>query len=72
MSCGAPVPGERRTAEEIRREISTERTQLADALTDLHQGIEAKRRLAAVAGGALATGLAVVATVKVVRSLRDG
>jgi hypothetical protein len=65
------VPGDRRTDKDIRREITTEREQLAAALADLHEGIDAKRRFAAVVGGALAAGLAVVAAFKVVRRLRS-
>jgi len=64
------VPGDRRTVEEIRREIATEREQLVDALADLREGIGEKSRLAAVVGGALAVGLAAAAAVWVVRRLK--
>ncbi len=64
------MSGDRRTEEEIRREITTEREQLADALADLREGIDAKRRPAAVVGGALAAGLAAAAAVTVVRRLK--
>lgn len=65
------MPGNRRGEEEIRREIATERDDLADALADLRGGIYAKRRLAAVVGGALAAGLTALGVVKVARRLRD-
>lgn len=64
------MPGDRRTVEEIRREITTERDQLVDALADLREGIDEKSRLAAVVGGALAVGLAAAAAVTVVRRLK--
>ena len=64
------MPGDRRTVEEIRREITTERKQLVDALADLREGIDEKSRLAAVVGGALAVGLAAAAAVTVVRRLK--
>jgi hypothetical protein len=64
------VPGDRRTVEEIRREITTEREQLVNALADLREGIAAKSRLAAVVGAALAVGLAAAAAVTVVRRLK--
>lgn len=66
------MPGDRRTEKEIRREITTEREQLAEALADLREGIGEKRRLAAVVGGALAAGLAVAAAVTVVRRVKGG
>jgi hypothetical protein len=61
------VPNERRTEQEIRHELTTEREQLADALADLRKDIDAKRRPAAVVAGALGAALAAVATVKVLR-----
>ena len=64
------MPGDRRTVEEIRREIATEREQLVDALADLREGIAAKCRLAAVVGAALAVGLAAATAVTVVRRLK--
>jgi hypothetical protein len=63
------VPGERRTEEEIRREIAAERDQLA-TLADLRERIDDKRRPAVAAVGALAAGIAAMAAVKVVRRLR--
>jgi len=65
------VPGEhRRTDEQIRREITTEREQLANALVDLRAGVYEKRRLAAAVAGALAAGFVTAAGVAVVRRLR--
>lgn len=63
------MPGERRTEEEIRRELTTEREELVDAFADLREGIYEKRRLAAAVGGALAAGLAAMAAMKVIRHL---
>ncbi len=64
------MPGDRRSEEEIRREIAAEREQLADALADLREGIDGKRRLATVVGGALAAGLGAVVAAKLVRRLK--
>jgi hypothetical protein len=64
------VAGEPRTDANIRSEISAEREQLVDALADLREGIEAKRRLAAALGMLIAAGLATAASVKVVRRFR--
>ena len=64
------MAAERRTQEQILSEIAAERAQLADALTDLRTGIDAKRRPAAVVGGVLAAGLATAAALRVVRRLR--
>ncbi len=64
------MPGERRTEEEIRREIAAERDQLADALANLREGIDDKRRPAVAVVGALAAGIAAMAALKIVRRLR--
>lgn len=64
------MPGERRTEEEIRRELTTEREGLADALAELRESVAAKRRPAAVVGGALAAGLAALTAMKVHRRHR--
>jgi hypothetical protein len=64
------VPADRRTEEEIRSEIATEREQLAEALADLRGSMKAKRRPAAVVGGALAAGLAAAAVLRVARRLQ--
>jgi hypothetical protein len=66
------VQADRRTEEEIRREIATERQQLEDALADLRKSIAAKRRPAVLALAALATLLAVVVAVKLLRFSRGG
>jgi hypothetical protein len=53
-----------RSQEQIRRDISTEREQLAGALTDLRRGVRSSaRRIPVLAGGALALA-AVVAAAK--------
>lgn len=65
-----PVTDERRSEEEIRREIESERDQLADALSDLKAGIDEKRKPAARAGGAIAAGLALVTALRLVRRFR--
>ena len=58
-----------RSAEEIRRELSTEREQLAAALADLREGVHSARRIPMIAGGALGAGLAAVAAFKAVHRL---
>ena len=63
------MAGERRSEEELRREIAGEREQLADALADLREGVDAKRRPAAVVGGALAAAGAALAARRIVRRL---
>jgi len=64
------MAADRRTEEEIRREIQAEREQLADALADLRAGVGDRRRLAGTAGGALAAGLAARALLRVARRRR--
>ena len=66
------MQGDRRTEEEIRNEIATERQQLADALADLRKGIGAKRRPAVIALAGLAALLVVAVAVKVLRFSRGG
>jgi len=56
-----------RSAEEIRRELSTEREHLAAALADLREGVHSARRIPMIAGGALVAGLAAMAAFKAVR-----
>ena len=65
------MPGERRTEADIRREIAAERAELAAALGDLRAGVQSKRRAVAVVGGALATGLAAVTALRVVRRFKS-
>ena len=66
------MPADRRTEEEIRREITTERAELADALADLREGVYEKRRLATVVGGGLAAAIAAMTAVRIVRRLKSG
>lgn len=66
------MAGDDRTDTEIRREITSEREQLADALGDLREGVAAKRGLATVVGGVAAAGLAAATVLKVVRRFRGG
>ena len=64
------MAAERRSIEEIRAEIASERGQLELALADLRRALEAKRRPAAAAGGLLVTGLLAAVTAKTVRRFR--
>jgi hypothetical protein len=64
------VPSDHRTEEEIRREITAEREQLADALADLREGIDAKRKPVTVISSVLAAALAAAMAIKVVRRLK--
>ena len=66
------MQGERRTEEEIRRELAAERQELADALADLREGIAAKRRPAVLAFAGLAAVLTVAVAVRVLRFSRGG
>jgi len=61
------VASERRTEEEIRREIAGEREQLVEALSDLREGAAAKKRAAAAVGGAVVAGLAALAVTRIAR-----
>lgn len=61
------MTGSRRTDDEIRAEIASERRQLVDAVADLRGAIDEKRRPVAVVAGAVATGLVAVAALRVVR-----
>ena len=65
------MPAEKRTVEEIRGEIASERAQLERALVDLRAGLEAKRKPATRVAGSLAAGLAALVTVKTIRRFRD-
>jgi hypothetical protein len=64
------VPTERRTAEEISREIAGEREQLATALDDLRRSLRERRRTAGVVGTAGTAGLAAAAAIAVARRFR--
>lgn len=66
------MPSDGRTEEEIRREIASEREQLAEALADLRVGLGAKRRVAAAVAGTVAVGLAALTGLRLVRRLRSG
>ncbi len=66
------MPGERRSEQEIRREIAAEREQLADALAELRKGIDGKRRSAAAVVGVIAAACSAAAALMFVRRLRDG
>ena len=61
-----------RASEDVRRDISAERQQLVDAVTDLRTDVRsAARKLPAIAGGALAAGLALGAIVAAAKRRRD-
>ncbi len=66
------MQGDRRTEEEIRREIATEREQLAAALADLRESVAAKRRLAVLVLAGLAAVLAVAVAARMLRFFRGG
>lgn len=66
----AAAPRERRPQGEIRRDIASEREQLADALADLRESIDAKRRPAAMVGGALLAAAAAAAGLAIRSRLR--
>ena len=60
-----------RGTEQVRREISVEREQLAGAVSDLRGDLRsAARRIPVIAGGALAAGVAVRAVVAAVKRRR--
>ena len=64
------MPAEKRTEEDIRREIAGEREELVSAIADLRAGVAAKRKSATVVGGAVATGLAALLASRIVRRRR--
>ncbi len=66
------MPGEKRTIEEIRGEIASERAHLEEALSDLRAGLEARRKPATRVAGSLVAGLAALVTVKAARRFRRG
>lgn len=60
-----------RGTDQVRREISTERQQLADAVGDLRADLRATaRKVPVVAGGVLAAGVAVRVVVAAVKRRR--
>ena len=65
------MAGDRRSDEEIRREIAAEREHLAAALADLRASTGDRRRLAALAAGPLAAGLGLAALRRAVRRRRS-
>jgi hypothetical protein len=64
------MAGDRRTEAEIRQDIASERDGLASALADLRQGVDEKRKVAAVVGGTLTAALATVAALRLGRRFR--
>jgi NAD(P)H-dependent flavin oxidoreductase YrpB (nitropropane dioxygenase family) len=67
------VSNQGRGTEEVRRDISTERKQLVDAVADLRTDVRsAARKIPVIAGGALATGLALAAVVAAAKRHRSG
>jgi hypothetical protein len=59
------------TAEELRARISSERTQLTDALSDLREGVHNARRIPMIIGGALLSGIVAYAVFRVVSGRGD-
>lgn len=56
----------RPSAEELRAQLSSERAQLTDALTDLREDVNSARRIPMIIGGALLAGIAAFAAFKAV------
>jgi hypothetical protein len=61
------VAADRRSAEEIRRQLSEERAELNAALTALREDVRSARRIPLIIGGALVAGIATVMAIKAVR-----
>jgi hypothetical protein len=61
------MAADRRSAEEIRRQLSEERAELTDALAALREDVHSARRIPMIVGGALLFGLATFAAVKTAR-----
>jgi hypothetical protein len=61
------MAADRRSSEEIRRELSEERAELTDALAALREDVQSARRIPVMIGGALLAGLVAVAAVKAAR-----
>ncbi len=64
------MTSERRSDEQIRGEIASEREQLAGAVADLRAGVDGKRRLVTFAGAVVAAAIATRAATRVARKLR--
>jgi hypothetical protein len=65
------MAAERRGAEQVKQELTAEREQLVDALTDLKKGVHDARRIPIIAGAALMAGLATFVAVRFVRGRGD-
>jgi signal transduction histidine kinase len=65
------VRPERRSEEEIRREIAAERQQLADSITDLRASVAAMKRPAVRAAGLVAAGVAAMVALRIARAFRS-
>lgn len=61
----APSPAERST-DQIRQEISDQRTELTRSLSDLRQGVHSARRIPLIVGGALVAGVATFLAVRII------
>ena len=59
------------SAEELRAQLSSERAQLTDALTDLREDVNSARRIPMIIGGALLAGVAAFAAFKAVHGRGD-
>lgn len=64
------MPAERRTDEQIRGEIATEREQLVAAIGDLREGVAAKKKIAAAGAAAVGAGVVTAAVVSALRRVR--
>ena len=60
----------RRSEEEIRGELAVERQRLVESVADLRASVEAKKRPAARAAGAVAAGAAALLALKIARAIR--
>ena len=65
------MAAERRSEEQIRREIAAERQQLADSIADLRASVAAKKRPAVRAAGLVAAGAAALVALKIARAFRS-
>lgn len=65
------MAADRRSAEEIRRQLSQERAELTDALAALRADVHGARRIPMIVGGALLAGLVTFAAVKAAHKRGD-